>query len=114
MTLNCITQPTESNMSMRITDLDKSRMLKAAGLMKHEARAERFGRGNAISDRKEQRRLDRAAGLVPFASKLPAELVKALTDEATAKKLDMNELVEALITKGLASPVVEESTISDG
>jgi hypothetical protein len=56
-------------MSMKITDLDKSKMLKAAGLMKHEARAERFGRSNANPDRKEQRRLDRAAGLVPFACK---------------------------------------------
>ena len=89
-------------MSMKIADLDKSRMLKATGQMKYDAKAERFGKGSAILNRKDQRRLDQAAGLVPFACKLPSELVKALTDEAAAKKLGMNELAAALLKKGLA------------
>lgn len=97
--LNC--NGTESNMSMKITDLDKGRMLKATGLMKHEARVERYGKGSAIPNRREQRRLDQAAGLVPFACKLPSALVKALTDEAVAKKLPMNELVAELLQKSL-------------
>jgi hypothetical protein len=89
-------------MSMKISDLDKSRMLKATGQMKHEARAGRFGAGGAIVNRKDQRRLDQAAGLVPFACKLPGELVKTLMDEAAANKLGMNELVAALLKKSLA------------
>jgi hypothetical protein len=31
--------------------------------------------------------------------------LSALTDAAAAKKLDMNEMVAALLSKGLASPV---------
>ncbi len=89
-------------MSMKISDLDKGKMLKATGLMKQEAKADRFGKGSPILNRKDQRRLDQAAGLVPFACKLPGELVKALTDAAAAKKLAMNELVAELLKKGLA------------
>jgi hypothetical protein len=88
-------------MSMKITDLAKSKMLKTTGQMKHEAKADRFGKGGAILNRKEQRKLDQAAGLVPFACKLPGELVTALTNAASAKKIGMNELVAELLKKGI-------------
>jgi hypothetical protein len=92
-------------MSMKISDIAKSNMLKTTGQMKHEkheARADRFGKSSVILNRKEQRKLDQAAGLVPFACKLPSELVTALNAEAIAKKLGMNELVAGLLKKGLA------------
>ena len=54
-----------------------------------------------ILSRKEQRKLDQAAGLVPFACKLPSELLSALTDAAAAQKLGMNEMVATLLKKGL-------------
>ena len=89
-------------MSMKISDIAKSNMLKTTGHMKLEARTDRFGKGSVILNRKEQRKLDQAAGLVPFACKLPGELLTALTDAAAAKKLGMNELVAELLKKGLA------------
>jgi len=87
---------------MKIADIAKSKLLKTTGQMKHEARNDRFGKGSAILNRKEQRKLDQAAGLVPFACKLPGELVAALNAESAAKKLGMNELVTELLKKGLA------------
>ncbi len=89
-------------MSMKITDLYKTQMLKTSGQMKHETRAERSGKPGEILSRKEQRKLDQAAGLVPFACKLPSDLVKTLNDATTTKKLGMNELVAELLRKGLA------------
>jgi hypothetical protein len=89
-------------MSMKISDIAKSKMLKTTGRMKQEARTDRLGKSGAPINRKEQRRLDQAAGLVPFACKLPGELVATLNAEAAAKQLGMNELVAALLQKGLA------------
>ena len=41
------------------------------------AKPDRFGQGSGqMPDRKEQRRIDSAAGLVPFACKLPSELTQ--------------------------------------
>jgi hypothetical protein len=89
-------------MSMKKADFDKSAMLSAAGQMKFEGRTDKFGKGISISNRKDQRKLDQAAGLVPFACKLPIEMVKMLGDEAIAKNLGMNELVATLLKKGIA------------
>ena len=54
-------------------------------------------------DRREQRKLDQAAGLVPFAVKLNAELVKQLQDQAKERAVDLNALVAELLAKGLAA-----------
>ncbi len=89
-------------MSMKISDIAKGNMSKASGHMKQEARTDRFGKGSVVLNRKEQRKLDQAAGLAPFACKLPGELVAALTEAAAAQKLGMNEMVAALLKKGLA------------
>ena len=89
-------------MSMKISDIAKGNMSKARGHMKQEARTDRFGKGSVVLNRKEQRKLDQAAGLAPFACKLPGELVAALTEAAAAQKLGMNEMVAALLKKGLA------------
>ena len=48
---------------------------------------------------REQRERDRAQGLVPFAVKLPAELVKRIHDRVGEKSL--NELVAELLERGL-------------
>ena len=89
-------------MSMKISDIAKGNMSKASGHMKQEARTDRFGKGSVVLNRKEQRKLDQAAGLAPFACKLPGELVAALTEAAASQKLGMNEMVAALLKKGLA------------
>ena len=63
-----------------------------------------FGNAEAAPvDRREQRKLDQAAGLVPFAVKLNAELVQQLHARATTRGIDMNTLVAEALSKGLAS-----------
>jgi shikimate dehydrogenase len=68
-------------MSMKKTDLEKNKALKLNNAMKH-ATADRFGKAVAAEpklDRREQRKLDQAQGLVAFACKLNTELVDELT-----------------------------------
>lgn len=92
----------EHIMSMKISDIAKSKMLKSMGNMKDEAAANRSGQGSATVDRREQRKADQAAGLVPFACKLPLELVNALRDAAAKRGVGLNEVVAAVLQKGLA------------
>ena len=62
----------------------------------------RFGGGTAAPlDRKEQRKLDAAAGLVPFACKLPATLTEQLRSRADAHAGGINGLMTELITAAL-------------
>ena len=89
-------------MSMKSADLDKHKMLKSMGTMKGEGRANRAGQAGTTVDRREQRKADQAAGLVPFACKLPGELVNTLRDTAATRAVGLNELVAELLRKGLA------------
>ena len=56
-----------------------------------------------MPDRREQRKLDQAAGLVPFAVKLNIDLVKELQTRAAARDGALTEVVTELIKKGLAA-----------
>lgn len=89
-------------MSMKIADIAKSKMLRTRGVMKGEAAANRSGQSGATVDRREQRKADQAAGLVPFACKLPLDLVNALREAAAARGVGLNEVVAAALLKGLA------------
>jgi hypothetical protein len=90
-------------MSMKKTDLVKNLAKKLDGRMKAGGVPGRFGQGAAeVVDRREQRRRDTAAGLVPFACKLPAELVKRLNDKAETHEGGINALVTLAIEKALA------------
>ena len=63
---------------------------------------DRFGKGSGeVVDRKEQRRRDQEAGLVPFAVKLHQDLVTEIQALAQKKSLGLNETVDDLIRKGL-------------
>ena len=53
-------------------------------------------------DRKAQRKLDAAAGLVPFACKLPAPLAQQLRERAASHAGGLNGLVAELLARGLA------------
>jgi hypothetical protein len=71
--------------------------------MKTAVVPDRFAQGAAASlDKRERRARDAAAGLVPFACKLPADLVKRLHEGAAAHEGGINALVAQLLTKGLA------------
>lgn len=86
---------------MKKTDLAK---LDAKKLMQQSGpRGPSFGAAAAAPiDRREQRERERALGLVPFAVKLNGDLVKQLQDLAKERGVDMNELVDEVLRKGLA------------
>jgi hypothetical protein len=92
-------------MSMKKTDLEKALAKKITGRMAGGGVAQRYGAGSAgLPDRREQRRLDAAAGLVPFACKLPQPLVRQLAERAAAHDGGLNGLVAQLLAEGLGQP----------
>jgi hypothetical protein len=61
-----------------------------------------FGAGEEpVIDRREQRKRDQAAGLVPFAVKLNGDLVAQLQALVKERGVEMNALVAELLAKGL-------------
>ena len=89
-------------MSMKKTDLTKHLAKKLDGRMRAAGVPDRFAQGAAdATDKREQRRLDSAAGLVPFACKLPGELVKRLHERAAAHEGGVNALVAQELEKAL-------------
>ena len=87
-------------MSMKKTDLEKQLAKKITGRMQAGGTAARFGEGaTAAGDRREQRRRDAAAGLVPFACKLPQELVTRLQERAAGQEGGINAMVAELLDK---------------
>ena len=89
-------------MSMKKTDLEKNKAMKIVGTMKSSLAPDRFAQGAAAAqDKKERRARDAAAGLVPFACKLPMDLVRQLHERAVKHEGGLNALVEALVVKGL-------------
>jgi len=89
-------------MSMKPTDLQKLKAMKTVGAMKREPTSDRFGAAaGAPGDKREQREREKAAGLVPFAVKLPAELVAELQALARTKEATLNDVAADLLRKGL-------------
>ncbi len=90
-------------MSMKKTDLAKNMVAKIDGKMRGAGAPGRFAQGAAeVVDKRERRRLDAAAGLVPFACKLPAELVARLAERSSAHAGGVNGLVADLLRDALA------------
>lgn len=87
---------------MKKTDLAKSDAKKLMGKMGGPGAAT-FGKVAEVVDKREQRRRDQAAGLVPFAVKLNGDLVAQLNAQAADRGVDMNQLVAELLAKGLAA-----------
>nr|WP_218891862.1 hypothetical protein [Cupriavidus plantarum] len=70
--------------------------------MKHAAAVRGGGgQGEKVVDRREQRRLDQAAGLVPFACKLDGKLAARLQELAKDHPGGINGLMGEVVTKGL-------------
>lgn len=89
---------------MKKTDLVKNLGQKIKGKMQAAGVPGRFAEGAAqLPDRREQRKLDQAAGLVPFAVKLHGELVKQLQALAAAGDGNLNALVDRLLHAGLST-----------
>ena len=91
-------------MSMKKTDLVKHLAKKIDGQMKGVAVPGRFGQAaSAAVDKREKRRLDAQAGLLPFACKLPADLVRQLHDRAVGHDGGLNALMAELLGQTLQS-----------
>lgn len=94
---------------MKKTDLEKLKALKLDANLKGAKVPSRFGEGSAsMPDKREQRRIDQAAGLVPFATKLNSELVAQLHRLAEARKVPLNELVGSLLSEAIAAQATAE------
>jgi hypothetical protein len=90
---------------MKKTDLEKNKALKLTNALKHDA-ARLRGAPAATTppvDRREQRRIDQALGLAPFACKLNGELIKQLQHKAIDYPGGLNALVGELLARGLES-----------
>jgi hypothetical protein len=91
-------------MSMKKTDLEKNKMLKSMIALKGTATPDRFGKqSTAPLDKREQRKLDQAAGLIPFACKLPQPLVDQLRARAEADGVALNAMVARLLEQALGA-----------
>ncbi len=91
-------------MAMKKTDLEKNKALKLNNAMKLST-ADRFGKAAAAEpklDRREQRKLDQAQGLVPFACKLNSDLVEELKARAANHPEGLTGLLTEVIKRGLA------------
>lgn len=89
---------------MKRTDLEKNIGLKINSQIKRSGTVGRIGQEPVVAvDRREQRKLDQALGLVPFAVKLNADLVKQIQSLAQERKTGLNEVVTELLQKGLNS-----------
>jgi len=88
---------------MKPADLQKHKGKKVEGAMKREPTPDRFGaKAGAPADKREQREREKAAGLVPFAVKLPQELVTALQSLAAKRGVTLNELTSDLLREAMS------------
>ncbi len=90
--------------SVKKTDLEKLKGVSINSRMAGTATPGRFGKDAQMAfNRREQRKQDQAKGLVPFAVKLDAALVKAVQTLAAERKADLGTVVTELLNKGLAA-----------
>jgi len=88
---------------MKQADLEKLKGVKIGDRMGRSVTPGRFGKDAAdMPSRREQRKLDQAQGLIPFAVKIDSELVKQIQALAQERKTGLNEVVAELLKKGLA------------
>ncbi|OZI63573.1 hypothetical protein [Bordetella genomosp. 11] len=86
---------------MKKTDLEKNKALKLMGKLNAAVPPGRYAGTESVPDRREQRRLDQAAGLVPFPVKLRQPLADALRARAQAEGISTNDLINALLAEAL-------------
>jgi hypothetical protein len=86
---------------MKRTELEKRKGLKIANEMRRTGNP--YARApESEADRRAQRERDRALGLVPFAVKLPQDLVRRMRQEAETRGARLDDLVAEWLRKGLA------------
>jgi hypothetical protein len=92
---------------MKRTDLEKNRGLKINGSVNRYGTPGRFGKdAGSVLGRREQRRLNQALGLVPFAVKIDADLVNQIRSLAQARQTGLSEVAAELLQRGLESQAI--------
>jgi hypothetical protein len=87
---------------MKRTELEKRKALKLANDLRRSGNP--FPRAaDSEAARRAQRERDRALGLVPFAVKLPQELVRQMQAVAQSRDVALGELVADWLRKGMAA-----------
>ena len=86
---------------MKKTDLEKNKALKLMGKLNASLPPGRFAGAAVAPDRREQRRLDQAAGLVSFPVKLQQPIITALREKAETDGVSVNELINTLLANAL-------------
>jgi hypothetical protein len=87
--------------TMKKTELEKRKGLKLANDLRLAGNP--YARsGETEADWRERRDRDRALGLVPFAAKLPQELVRQMQAEAEARGVRLDDLVAEWLRRGIA------------
>ncbi len=87
---------------MKKAQMEKSKGSQIRSSIRQAPVPGRFGQASvAIHSRKEQRKLEQAAGLIPFAVKLPSNLVEKLRALASDRQTGLNELTAELLEKGI-------------
>lgn len=90
--------------AVKPSDLQKHQGKKVVEQMRKEPVPERYGTASGgVHDRREQRRRDQAAGLVPFAVKLPADLVAALQERSRRDGTPLGDLAAELLRDALSN-----------
>ncbi|SSW70807.1 hypothetical protein [Achromobacter agilis] len=82
-------------------DLQKNQALKLAGQLKQAGTPDRYGTASQGLDRREQRKLDQAAGLVPFPLKLSQADADKLRAAAAERGISTNDIVTEALRKAL-------------
>lgn len=91
-------------MSMKKAQLEKFLAKKVEGAMRRESTHDRYGAASGqVHDKREQRRRDQEAGLVPFAVKLPQALVSALQERSRSTGASLNDVVADLLREALGA-----------
>ncbi|HLU04367.1 MAG TPA: hypothetical protein VKZ94_16510 [Advenella sp.] len=87
---------------MKKTDLEKAKALKTVGKMKQEGVPGRFGAAaDAALDRRAQRKLDQAQGLVSFPIKLKQDVIDQLRERAVQQDTSTNDIIGQLLEQAL-------------
>jgi hypothetical protein len=86
---------------MKRAELEKRQGLKIANALRRAGNP--YGRAATTDeDRRAQRDRDRALGLVPFAVKLPQDLVSRMQAEAGKRGVRLDDLVADWLRRGIA------------
>ncbi|AHG62630.1 hypothetical protein [Advenella mimigardefordensis] len=87
---------------MKKTDLEKAKALKTVGKMKREGVPGRFGAAaDTVVDRRAQRKLDQAQGLVSFPVKLRQEVIDRIRERAVQQDQSTNDIIGQLLEQAL-------------